>query len=39
MTGFVIILLQCSKIPPPVHFKAEKDTVTCGGSRMGGEMA
>jgi hypothetical protein len=39
VTGFVVILLQCSKNPLPVHFKAEKDTVTFGGSRMGGEMA
>jgi hypothetical protein len=37
MTGFVSILLQRSKIPPPVHFKPEKDTVACGGSRLGGE--
>jgi hypothetical protein len=39
MTGFVVILLHCSKISPPMHFKAEKDTVAFGGSRMGGEMA
>jgi hypothetical protein len=30
-------MLQCSKFPPPMHFKPEEDNVASGGSCMGGE--